>query len=50
LVPVPRLTPLLYGAARGGGPLPRTAGALDQGASRIRPIRRSGPDPEIRLR
>jgi hypothetical protein len=33
-----------------GGPLPRTAGAPDQGASRIgKPIRRSGPDPEIRL-
>jgi hypothetical protein len=31
-----------------GGPLPRTAGAPDQGASRIGPIRRSGPDPEIR--
>ncbi len=34
-----------------GGPLPRTAGAPDQGASRIgKPIRRSGPDPEIRWR
>jgi hypothetical protein len=33
-----------------GGPLPRTAGAPDQGASRIgKSIRRSGPDPEIRL-
>jgi hypothetical protein len=37
-------------ALREGGPLPRTAGAPDQGASRIgKPIRRSGPDPEIRL-
>jgi hypothetical protein len=31
-----------------GGPLPRTAGAPNQGTSRIGPIRRSGPDPEIR--
>jgi hypothetical protein len=32
-----------------GGPLPRTAGAPDQGATQIGPIWRSGPDPEIRL-
>jgi hypothetical protein len=35
-------------ALREGGPLPSTAGAPDQGVSRIGPIRRSGPDPEIR--
>jgi hypothetical protein len=29
-------------ALREGGPLPRTAGAPDQGATRIGPIRRSG--------
>jgi hypothetical protein len=40
--------PLFYMALREGGPLPRTAGAPDQGVSRIGPIRRSGPDPEIR--
>jgi hypothetical protein len=33
LVLVPRLAPLLYGAARGGGPLPRTTGDPDQGAT-----------------
>jgi hypothetical protein len=37
-------------ALREGGPLPRTVGAPDQGATRIGPIRRSGPDPEILLR
>jgi hypothetical protein len=41
--------PLFYMALREGGPLPRTAGAPDQGAFRIGPIRRSGPNPEIRL-
>jgi hypothetical protein len=36
-------------ALREGGPLPRTAGAPDQGATQIgKPIRRSGPDLEIR--
>jgi hypothetical protein len=42
LVPVPRLASLLYGAARGEAHCHKTAGAPDQGASRIRkPIQRS---------